>query len=72
MTVYDSIRFSSSQKPEKCDPLDHILPTTERQVRPMTWLEPHEQQEVWLTAVEVTGGKVPTARIVKDVVQRIM
>jgi hypothetical protein len=57
---------------EKCDPLDQVLPTNERQVRPMTKLEPHEQQEVWLRAVEVAGGKVPTGRIVKDVVQRIM
>ncbi|WP_347242351.1 hypothetical protein [Nostoc sp. FACHB-892] len=49
-----------------------ILPTSERQVRPMTKLEPQEQQEVWLTAVELAGGKVPTGRIVKDVVQKIM
>ncbi|MBN3945723.1 MAG: hypothetical protein HWQ38_04250 [Nostoc sp. NMS7] len=49
-----------------------ILPTSERQVRPMTKLEPQEQQEVWLRAVELAGGKVPTGRIVKDVVQRIM
>ncbi|ODG98033.1 hypothetical protein A4S05_01035 [Nostoc sp. KVJ20] len=49
-----------------------ILPTSERQVRPMTKLEPQEQQEVWLKAVELAGGKIPTGRIVKDVVQRIM
>ena len=49
-----------------------ILPTSERQVRPMTKLEPQEQQEVWLMAVEQAGGKVPTGRIVKDVVQKIM
>jgi hypothetical protein len=49
-----------------------ILPTAEGQVRPMTKLEPQEQQEVWLRAVELAGGKVPTGRIVKDVVQRIM
>ncbi|ODH03082.1 hypothetical protein A4S05_21045 [Nostoc sp. KVJ20] len=49
-----------------------ILPTSERQVRSMTKLEPQEQQEVWLRAVELAGGKVPTGRIVKDVVQRIM
>jgi hypothetical protein len=49
-----------------------ILPTSERQVRPITKLEPQEQQEVWLRAVELAGGKVPTGRIVKDVVQRIM
>ncbi|WP_392530061.1 hypothetical protein [Nostoc sp. C117] len=49
-----------------------ILPTGERQVRPMTKLQPQEQQEVWLRAVELAGGKIPTGRIVKDVVQRIM
>jgi hypothetical protein len=49
-----------------------ILPTAEGQVRPMTKLEPHEQHEAWLRAVELSGGKVPTGRIVKDVVQRIM
>ena len=49
-----------------------ILPTSERQVRPMTKLEPQEQQEVWLRAVEIAGGKVPTGRIVKGVVQKIM
>lgn len=32
---------------EKCDPLDHILPTNERQVRPLTKLEPQQQQDVW-------------------------
>ncbi|MEH2078176.1 MAG: hypothetical protein V7K57_27905 [Nostoc sp.] len=49
-----------------------ILPTSEGQVRPMTKLKPEEQQEVWQRAVEVAGGKVPTGRIVKDVVQQIM
>ncbi|MEJ6485293.1 hypothetical protein N0Y54_28970 [Nostoc punctiforme UO1] len=57
---------------EICDLFDHKLPTAEGQVRPMTKLEPQEQQEAWLRAVEVAGGKVPTGRIVKDVVQRIM
>ncbi|NEU78088.1 hypothetical protein [Nostoc sp. UIC 10630] len=57
---------------EICDQFDHKLPTAEGQVRPMTKLEPQEQQEVWLKAVEIAGGKVPTGRIVKDVVQRIM
>lgn len=49
-----------------------ILPTSEGQVRPMTKLEPQQQQEVWQQAVELAGGKVPTGKIVKDVVQRIM
>ncbi|MBC1224988.1 hypothetical protein GNF10_29400 [Nostoc sp. UCD121] len=57
---------------QKCPQIVDILPTAEGQVRPMTKLEPQEQQEAWLRAVEVAGGKVPTGRIVKDVVQRIM
>ncbi|MBW4566046.1 MAG: hypothetical protein KME32_34210 [Mojavia pulchra JT2-VF2] len=56
---------------EKCDPLDHILPTSERQVRPMIQLEPQEQQEVWQQAVEVAGNKIPSGRIVQDIVDRI-
>ncbi|QLE53179.1 hypothetical protein FD724_35150 (plasmid) [Nostoc sp. C057] len=57
---------------EICDQFDHKLPTAEGQVRPMTKLELQEQHEAWLKAVELAGGKVPTGRIVKDVVQRIM
>ena len=49
-----------------------ILPTSERQVRPLTALEPDEQREVWQQAVETAGGKVPSGRIVKDIVQHIM
>ncbi len=59
---------------EKCDPMDHIsgiLPTNERQVRPLTKLEPEEQVEAWQQAVEANEGKVPPARLVKDAVQRI-
>lgn len=56
---------------EKCDPLDHILPTNERQVRPLVKLEPQQQQEVWQQAVEQVGGKVPSGRVVKDIVDRI-
>ncbi|WP_414573792.1 hypothetical protein [Nostoc sp. CCY 9925] len=57
---------------QKCPQIVDILPTAEGQVRPMTKLEPQEQQEAWLKAVELADGKVPTGRIVKDVVQRIM
>ncbi|BCL40125.1 hypothetical protein [Nostoc sp. MS1] len=49
-----------------------VLPTNEGQVRPLAKLEPQVQREVWQKAVEEAGGKVPTARIVTDVVQRIM
>ncbi len=49
-----------------------ILPTSEGQVLPMTKLEPQEQWQVWQAAVQQADGKVPTGRIVKDVVQRII
>ncbi len=48
-----------------------ILPTSERQVRPLTKLEPEQQRSVWQQAVSSAGGKVPSGRIVKDIVQRI-
>lgn len=49
-----------------------ILPTNEGQVRPLAQLEPQQQIEVWQRAVQKAGGKVPSARIVTDVVQKIM
>jgi hypothetical protein len=49
-----------------------ILPNNERQVRPLVSLEPEVQREAWQKAVEEAGGKVPSGRIVKDVVQRII
>ena len=48
-----------------------ILPTSERQVRPLVKLEPEQQREAWSKAVEYAGGKIPSGRIVKDIVQRI-
>jgi hypothetical protein len=57
---------------EKCDPMDHIPPTSERQVRPLTKLDPDTQCEAWQLAVSEADGKVPSSRIVKDIVQRIM
>lgn len=49
-----------------------ILPTSEGQIRPLTKLEPEQQGEVWQQALEASGGKVPSGRVVKDIVQRIM
>ncbi|MEH2228787.1 MAG: hypothetical protein V7K71_03965 [Nostoc sp.] len=57
---------------EKCDRSDHILPTNEWQIRPLSKLDPNIQPEAWEQAVESANGKVPSHRIVKDVVQRIM
>ena len=48
-----------------------ILPTSERQVRPLTKLEPSQQREAWLKSVAQAGGRVPSGRIVKSIVEQI-
>ncbi|MFN6559473.1 MAG: hypothetical protein RMY28_006650 [Nostoc sp. ChiSLP01] len=57
---------------EKCERNVHILPTNEWQVRPLAKLDPNTQPEAWQQAVESANGKVPSHRIVKDAVQKIM
>ncbi|MBG1268984.1 hypothetical protein [Nostoc sp. WHI] len=63
---------SESGDGEMCPIGTQILPTSERQVRPITKLEPEQQWEVWQRAVQEADGKVPSAKVVGDVVQRIM
>ncbi|MBV8887483.1 MAG: hypothetical protein JO235_26275 [Chroococcidiopsidaceae cyanobacterium CP_BM_RX_35] len=46
-------------------------PTNERQVRDLVDLAPEEQRQVWQKAVEAAGGKVPSGRIVKTIVERL-
>lgn len=48
-----------------------ILPTSERQVRPLLPLEPEQQRQAWQQAVELAGGKIPSGRIVQDIVDKI-
>jgi len=62
-TVVDNLSPKRSQ-------FVNILPTNESQCRPLIPLEPEKQPQVWQEAVEEAGGKVPSARIVKDVVLR--
>ncbi len=40
-----------------------ILPTNERQVRPLTKLKPDEQRQVWSEAVVSNGDRVPSGRL---------
>lgn len=49
----------------------HIVPTSERQVRDIVALLPEEQRLVWQQAVEQAGGRVPSARIVKGIVEQL-
>ena len=48
-----------------------ILPTAERQVRPITSLKETEQVIAWEAAVAEAGDCVPSSRIVKEVARRI-
>lgn len=48
-----------------------ILPTSERQVRDLINLEPDEQRQIWQQAVVEAGGKVPSGRIVKGILERL-
>ncbi|MEH2121104.1 hypothetical protein [Nostoc sp.] len=73
--VYDNLTTNGCQILENEDLTTNgtqILPTSERQVRPLTKLEPRQQQQAWQLSVQEASGRVPTGRMVKDVVQRIM
>ncbi|MHC5916432.1 MAG: hypothetical protein ACYTXE_36855 [Nostoc sp.] len=75
--IVDNIKMgTNSSQNESQDEMgtnsSQILPTSEVQVRPLAKLEPQQQPEAWQQAVEKAEGKVPSGRIVKDVVQEIM
>lgn len=73
--VFDNLQMrtncSQNLETETRTNCSQILPTRENQVRPLTKLEPEQQLQAWTKAVESAGGKVPSGRIVKDIVQRI-
>ncbi|MDV2994438.1 MAG: hypothetical protein N4J56_004092 [Chroococcidiopsis sp. SAG 2025] len=54
-----------------CSQIVNILPTNESQCRPLAKLEPESQRTCWQQAVEQAGGKVPSARIVKGIVEQL-
>ncbi|MHC5746366.1 MAG: hypothetical protein ACYTXT_31625 [Nostoc sp.] len=75
--IVDNIKMgTNSSQNESQDEMgtnsSQILPTSEVQVRPLAKLEPQQQPGAWQQAVEKAEGKVPSGRIVKDVVQQIM
>lgn len=47
------------------------LPTSESQVRSMKHLTKPQRQQVWQTGVAKSGGNVPTAKTIKDIVERL-
>ena len=70
-TAYYLISASEVVDNLKCQPLVDILPTNERQCREIAKLPPDIQTQAWLTSVDKASGKVPPARIIKEVVNKI-
>lgn len=62
---------NGGQNNSQSDTSKYILPTNERQCRPLTKLEPEKQREVWHKAIELNGGKVPSGKIVSQLVSQI-
>ena len=54
-----------------CPNWTQILPTNESQVRPLTKLSSDQQQVCWQEAVNSAGGKTPSGKIVKSIVDKI-
>lgn len=52
-----------------CQNNHYVLPTAERQVRPLASLPKQERVEIWREAVDRVNGKVPPARVVKQIVE---
>ena len=48
-----------------------ILPTKLEQIKPITSLKPDEQRQIWDKAVVTANGKVPSGRIVKQMVEQL-
>jgi hypothetical protein len=46
-----------------------VMPTSERQVRPLVGLPKGEQREVWKEAVDASGGEVPSAKTIESIVE---
>ncbi|MGK7896177.1 MAG: hypothetical protein AB4372_21830 [Xenococcus sp. (in: cyanobacteria)] len=47
-----------------------LLPTNESQCRPLAKLSPEQQRKVWRAAVKKARGKVPSARMIKEIVSQ--
>ncbi len=67
--LIDAVKIVDNLK--KCEPLVHILPTNERQCRSLKSLKPAQQREVWNQAVAKAKGKVPSGKIVTEIVNQL-
>jgi hypothetical protein len=60
--------ISAAEVVEILEPMGSILPATERQVRPLTSLEPEQQREVWAQVIDTTPPERITAAVVQTAV----
>ena len=56
---------------ELLEPMGSLLPTGERQTRPLGAIPDADKATVWNDAVEMAGGTVPTAAIVTEAVEAV-
>ena len=67
--LIDAVKIVDNLK--KCEPMVHILPTNERQCRSLKSLKPEQQRKVWNQAVAKANGKVPSGKIVTEIVNQL-
>jgi len=65
---YANKMISASEVISNISPLGTVVPTTERQARPLTQLEPEVQREAWSEVVETHGDNITAAKV-DEVVQ---
>ncbi|MGK7950452.1 MAG: hypothetical protein AB4368_17120 [Xenococcaceae cyanobacterium] len=65
------IRTQNSSDTSDTNKILEIIPTSEWQIRSLTKLGPHQQREIWAKAVELAGNKVPSGKIVSELVSEI-
>ena len=70
MDAYEVVNNLKSEQIVHSNKSTNILPTKESQCRPLAKLSPERQREVWQTAVDKAEGKVPSARIVKEIIHQ--
>lgn len=63
--------IASAKVTENLKSVTTVTPTTERQTRPLSSLEPAQQQEAWQKAVETAPEGKVTAKHVQDVVDEM-
>lgn len=68
--LIDAHEVVNNLKSEQIVHFDIILPTKESQCRPLTKLPPEQQREVWRAAVKQAKGRVPSAKIIKEIINQ--